>query len=75
MLFVQALDLAVEATKAAQFKDWWWKVQLAKCYFLLGLMRDAEQQLRSSLKQQATIEGCVGSHKKHTCHTTKWQNI
>ncbi|XP_054264815.1 tetratricopeptide repeat protein 8-like [Macrosteles quadrilineatus] len=52
-----ALDLAVEATKAAQFKDWWWKVQLAKCYFLLGLLRDSEQQLRSALKQQPTIEG------------------
>lgn len=54
---MQALDLAVEATKAAKFKDWWWKVQLGKCYFLLGLIRDAEQQLRSALKQTPTIEG------------------
>ncbi|XP_046664093.1 LOW QUALITY PROTEIN: tetratricopeptide repeat protein 8-like [Homalodisca vitripennis] len=52
-----ALDLAVEATKAVQFKDWWWKLQLAKCYFLLGLIRDAEQQLRSALKQHPTVEG------------------
>lgn len=49
--------MAVEATKAANFKDWWWKVQLGKCYFVLGLMRDAEQQLRSALKNTATVEG------------------
>ncbi|XP_075225292.1 tetratricopeptide repeat protein 8 [Lycorma delicatula] len=51
-----AMDLAVEATKACQFNDWWWKVQLGKCYFLLGLIRDAEQQLRSALRQTPTIE-------------------
>lgn len=31
--FVQALDLAAQATEHAQFKDWWWKVQLGKCYY------------------------------------------
>ncbi|XP_014291097.1 tetratricopeptide repeat protein 8 isoform X1 [Halyomorpha halys] len=51
-----ALDLAVEATKAAQFKDWWWKVALGKCYALLGLVRDAEQQFRSALKQVPTVD-------------------
>ncbi|BES94939.1 Tetratricopeptide repeat domain 8 [Nesidiocoris tenuis] len=51
-----ALDLAVEATKAAQFKDWWWKVALAKCYTTLGLTREAEQQLRSAVKQTPTID-------------------
>lgn len=30
---VQALDLAAQATEHAQFKDWWWKVQLGKCYY------------------------------------------
>ena len=29
----QALELAALATEACQFKDWWWKVQLAKCYY------------------------------------------
>lgn len=29
----QALDLAAQATEHAQFKDWWWKVQLGKCYY------------------------------------------
>lgn len=50
------MDLAVEATKACHFNDWWWKVQLGKCYFSLGLIRDAEQQLRSALRQMPTIE-------------------
>lgn len=30
---VQALDLAALATEYAQFKNWWWKVQLGKCYY------------------------------------------
>lgn len=50
------MDLAVEATKAAQFKDWWWKVALGKCYAILGLVRDAEQQFRSALKQVPTVD-------------------
>lgn len=30
---LQALDLAALATEHAQFRDWWWKVQLGKCYY------------------------------------------
>ncbi|XP_024936761.1 tetratricopeptide repeat protein 8 isoform X2 [Cephus cinctus] len=51
-----ALDLAVQATQVCQFKDWWWKVQLGKCYYTLGLVRDAEQQFKSALKECKTIE-------------------
>lgn len=51
-----AMELAVQATQHVQFKDWWWKVQLAKCYIALNLVRDAEEQLRSALKQQHHIE-------------------
>ena len=29
----QALEMAALATESNQFKDWWWKVQLAKCYY------------------------------------------
>ncbi|XP_046612806.1 tetratricopeptide repeat protein 8 [Neodiprion virginianus] len=54
-----ALDLAVQATQACQFKDWWWKVQLGKCYYALGLTRDAEHQFRSALKNHKTIETIV----------------
>jgi tetratricopeptide repeat protein 8 len=51
----QALDLAALATEASAFKDWWWKYQLGKCYYRLGLFRDAEKQFRSSIKQQPMI--------------------
>lgn len=51
-----ALELAALATEACQFKDWWWKVQLAKCYYRLGMYRDAEKQLKSSLKQQDHVD-------------------
>ncbi|XP_012269723.1 tetratricopeptide repeat protein 8 [Athalia rosae] len=54
-----ALDLAVQATQACQFKDWWWKVQLGKCYYALGLIRDAEHQFRSALKDHKTIETII----------------
>lgn len=32
----KALELCAEATLAADFKDWWWKTKLGKCYFKLG---------------------------------------
>ena len=41
----KALELAAEATKAAEFKDWWWKLTLGKCYYKLGVFREAERQL------------------------------
>lgn len=51
----KALEICSEATKESEFKSWWWKARLGKCYFKLGLFRDAEQQLRSSLKIQPII--------------------
>ncbi|KAK0093565.1 hypothetical protein PV326_013233 [Microctonus aethiopoides] len=51
-----ALDIAVQATQACNFTDWWWKVQLGKCYYTLGLVRDAEQQFRSALKDSKNID-------------------
>lgn len=32
----KALELCAEATQANDFKDWWWKARLGKCYFKLG---------------------------------------
>lgn len=32
----KALEICSEATKASDFKDWWWKAKLGKCYFKLG---------------------------------------
>uniref|UniRef100_A0A4W3GS93 Tetratricopeptide repeat domain 8 n=1 Tax=Callorhinchus milii TaxID=7868 RepID=A0A4W3GS93_CALMI len=51
-----ALDLAALATEHSQFKDWWWKVQLGKCYYRLGLHREAEKQFKSALKQQEMVD-------------------
>ncbi|XP_074764612.1 tetratricopeptide repeat protein 8 isoform X1 [Athene noctua] len=55
-LFSKALDLAALATEHAQFKDWWWKVQIGKCYYRLGLYREAEKQFKSALKQQDMVD-------------------
>lgn len=51
-----AMELAVQATQACEFKDWWWKIQLSKCYVSLNLIRDGEQQLRSATKQHQSVE-------------------
>lgn len=50
-----ALELAAFSTEAVQFRDYWWKMQLGKCYFRLGLFRDAEAQYRSALKLQEHV--------------------
>lgn len=40
------------AAQACGYEDWWWKARLGKAYYQLGLLRDAEQQLASSLRNQ-----------------------
>ena len=47
----KALELCAHATKLCDFKDWWWKARLGKCYYQLGLYRDAEKQFKSALKE------------------------
>ena len=32
-----ALQLASLATEMCQFNDWWWKIQLGKCYYRYNL--------------------------------------
>ncbi|KAF4665261.1 Tetratricopeptide repeat protein 8 [Perkinsus chesapeaki] len=51
----KALELASEATKHCKYEDWWWKARLGKCYFHLGLLRDAEKQLTSALKSSDAL--------------------
>eukprot|EP01016_Furgasonia_blochmanni_P050532 TRINITY_DN7821_c0_g2_i4.p1 TRINITY_DN7821_c0_g2~~TRINITY_DN7821_c0_g2_i4.p1 ORF type:complete len:494 (-),score=70.15 TRINITY_DN7821_c0_g2_i4:38-1519(-) len=51
----KALELAAEATVVNNFNDWWWKVRLGKCYFQLGLYREAEKQFTSALKTEDVI--------------------
>ena len=41
----KALELAAESTRVVDFKDWWWKARLGKCYYMLGMYRDAERQV------------------------------
>ncbi|GMS79997.1 hypothetical protein PENTCL1PPCAC_2172, partial [Pristionchus entomophagus] len=45
-----AHQIAAIATKEAEFGDWYWKNQLGKCYYRLGMLKDAEQQFNSSIK-------------------------
>lgn len=54
----RALELCAEATVQTEYKDWWWKARLGKCYFQLGLFRDAQKQFESSLK----IEDVIPTH-------------
>ena len=50
-------------------QDWWWKARLAKCYYQMGLLRDAEQQLKSSLKNQVCYCACtVYTRRSHTMY-------
>ncbi|KAK9878133.1 hypothetical protein WA026_021149 [Henosepilachna vigintioctopunctata] len=61
-----AMELAVQATQFNQFNDWWWKVQLSKCYVSLNLIREAEEQLRSALKQQHHVETFIRLNRTYT---------
>mmetsp|Transcript_25087 Transcript_25087/g.34412 ORF Transcript_25087/g.34412 Transcript_25087/m.34412 type:complete len:510 (-) Transcript_25087:115-1644(-) len=51
----RALELGAECTSQAGFKDWWWKSTLGKCYYKLGLFREAEKQFKSSIKDQDMV--------------------
>ncbi len=31
-------------------QDWWWKARLGKCYYQLGMLREAEKQFLLALK-------------------------
>lgn len=48
--FRRALDIASEATVAANFNDWWWKARIGKCQFKMGMIKDAERQFISAMK-------------------------
>ena len=51
----RALELCAECTQQTNFNDWWWKARLGRCYYQLGLLRDAEKQFKSSLKHREHI--------------------
>ena len=52
----KCLELASEATVLYEYKDWWWKERLGKCYFMLGDYKEAEKQFISSLKEQEMVK-------------------
>lgn len=67
---------ALSVPQACGYEDWWWKARLGKAYYQLGLLRDAEQQLASSLRNQVGWWEPVGavplacqscSHTEHGC--------
>ena len=33
----------------------WWKARLGKCYFQMGMYRDAEKQFKSAIKEEDTV--------------------
>ncbi|CAD5225460.1 unnamed protein product [Bursaphelenchus okinawaensis] len=51
-----AHQIAASATKAAEYGDWYWKNQLGKCYYRLGMLREAERQFSSSLRNIKLVE-------------------
>ncbi len=52
----KAVELAAAATVVMGYSDWFWKSRLAKGYYMIGLMREAERQLRSALGHQPIVE-------------------
>jgi tetratricopeptide (TPR) repeat protein len=51
----KGLELCSLATTACDYKDWWWKARLGKCYYQLGLQREAAEQFASVLRSDDMI--------------------
>ena len=52
--FKLLLEISSEATIVNNYNDWWWKYNLGKVYYKLGLLNDAEKQLQSAMKLNTT---------------------
>ncbi len=52
--FKLLLEISSEATVANNYQDWWWKYNLGKVYYKLGLLSDSEKQLQSAIKMNST---------------------
>lgn len=46
----KCLELASLSTKYFKFKDYFYKMRIGQCYYLLGMYRDSEKQFKSCLK-------------------------
>jgi len=51
-----SLELARLSSDNVQGKDWWWLVQVGKCYARLGMLREAESQYKSALNIQTNLD-------------------
>ncbi|CAF0851773.1 unnamed protein product [Adineta ricciae] len=51
-----ALQLATYANEIRQSQDWWWLLQLGKCYHRLDMYRDAEKHYLLALNLQPTVD-------------------
>ncbi|UJR30893.1 hypothetical protein I4U23_018403 [Adineta vaga] len=51
-----ALQLATLANELFQNKDWWWLLQLGKCYHRLDMFRDAEKYYLFALELQPMVD-------------------
>ena len=56
MIISQYITCYFQALQASKYEDWFWKVALGKCYFRLGMFRDAERMFKSALKMQEMID-------------------
>lgn len=45
------MDVAFQAQKRDNSSDWWWNHSLSRCYYTLGMFRQADDCLRRALKQ------------------------
>ena len=55
-------------------QDWWWKARLGKCYYQLGLLREADQQFRSSMKA-AMVTNTVLELSKASTQQPCWERL
>lgn len=51
----KALEIASEGANFMK-DDWWWRERLGKCYYMLGLYRESEKELKESLKSETMIK-------------------
>ena len=56
MCTLRYISYYFQALQASKYEDWFWKVALGKCYFRLGMFRDAERMFKSALKMQEMID-------------------
>lgn len=81
----QALDVAAEATALREFKDWWWKARLGKCYYQLGEVPSSpatisrgstppkHPQPRGHIPEQTVLDRMgQGEALEHLCPVRSW---